>query len=62
MKKKSKHWQHYEKKIKAQTALRRKKIKALTALVGRVSLSVGWENGPERELKTISFNSYFPVI
>ena len=28
--------------------------KALTALVGRLSLSVGWENGPE--LKTVSFS------
>ena len=25
-------------------------IKALTALVGRLSLSVGWHNGPERGL------------
>ena len=31
------------------------KIKALTALVGRLSLSVDWENGPERKLKTVSF-------
>ena len=31
-------------------------IKALTALVGRLSLSVGWENGSERVLKTVSFN------
>ena len=31
-------------------------IKALIALVGLLSLSVGWENGPERELKTVSFN------
>ena len=29
-------------------------IKALTALVGRLSLSVGWENGPERGRKTDS--------
>ena len=29
-------------------------IKALSALVGRLSLSVGWENGPERELKTVT--------
>ena len=28
--------------------------KALTALVDRLSLGVGWENGPERELKTVS--------
>ena len=26
------------------------------ALVGRLSLSEGWENGPERELKTVSFS------
>ena len=31
-------------------------IKALTALVGRLSLSVSWEIGHERELKTVSFN------
>ena len=31
-------------------------IKALRALVGRLSLSVGWENGPERRLETVSFN------
>ena len=31
-------------------------IKALIALVGRLSLSVGWENGLERVLKTVSFN------
>ena len=30
-------------------------IKALTASVGRLSLSVRWENGPEWELKTVSF-------
>ena len=27
-------------------------IKVLTALVGPLSLSVGWENGPERGIKT----------
>ena len=33
-------------------------IKALTALVGWLSRSVSWENGPERGLKTaVSFNS-----
>ena len=32
------------------------KIKALTALLGRLSLTVGWENGPERGLETVSFN------
>ena len=37
-------------------------IKAMTTLVGRLSLSVGWENGPERRLKIVSFNSYLPVI
>ena len=37
-------------------------IKALTALMGRLSLSVGWENGPDHELKTVSFNPSFPVI
>ena len=31
-------------------------IKALTALVGRLSLSVGWENGPGQGLKIVSFN------
>ena len=33
-----------------------KKIKVLTALVGPLSLSVGWENGPEQGSKTVSFN------
>ena len=32
-----------------------KEIKALTVLVGRLSLSVGWENGPEPGFKTVSF-------
>ena len=32
------------------------KIKALTALVGRLSLSVGRGNGHEWGLKTVSFN------
>ena len=32
------------------------KIKALRVLVGRLSLGVGRENGPERGLKTILFN------
>ena len=31
-------------------------VKALTALAGRLSLSVGWENGPEPGLKAGSFN------
>ena len=30
--------------------------KALTALVGQLFMNVGWENSPERELKTVSFN------
>ena len=33
-----------------------KTIKALTALMGQLSLSEGWENGPELGLKTVSFN------
>ena len=33
-------------------------IKALTALMGRLPLSVGWENGLERGLKTVSFNHF----
>ena len=37
------------------------RIKVLTALVGRFSLSVGWENGPEWELKTVSFNRILTV-
>ena len=39
-----------------------KKIKALSALVGQLSLCVGWENGSERELKTVSFNPYPPAV
>ena len=35
---------------------KRNKFKGLTALVDRLCLSVGWENGPERSLKTVSFN------
>ena len=31
-------------------------IKALTALMGLFSLRIGWENGPESELKTVSMN------
>ena len=38
------------------------KIKALTTLMGRLSLTVGWENRPERGLKTASFEPYLPVI
>ena len=34
----------------------KKKFKALTALVGQLSLSVSWKNGPERGLKMFSFN------
>ena len=37
-------------------------IKALTALVDRLSLIVSWENGHERGLKTVSFNPKLPVI
>ena len=33
-----------------------KLIKVLTALVGRLSLIVGGENGPEQELKNVSLN------
>ena len=33
-----------------------KTIKALTALVGQLSLNKGLESGPERELKTVSFH------
>ena len=35
------------------------RIKALVALVSRLSLSVGWKNGPERGLMTVSFNLNF---
>ena len=35
-------------------------IKVLRALVGQLALSVGWENGPEWGLKTVSFNPYLP--
>ena len=31
-------------------------IKVLAALLGLLSLIVGWENGPERGRKTVSFN------
>ena len=41
--------------VKAHT----RKIKALTALVSRSSLSVGWENGSIRGLKTVLFNLNF---
>ena len=30
-------------------------VKSLKALVGRLSLSVGWDNSPERGRKTVSF-------
>ena len=36
-------------------------IKALTALVGRLSLSAGWKNGPERGLDC-SFNPLPPEV
>ena len=32
------------------------RIKALTALAGQLSLSVGWENSPERGHTIVSFN------
>ena len=35
---------------------KKKKIKALTALVGRFSLSEGWENGHEWGLKNLFFH------
>ena len=35
-------------------------IKALTALVARLSLSEGWEN--ETETLTVSFNPYIPIF
>ena len=35
------------------------KFKALTVLVARLSLSVDWENGPERGLKTVSVKDDF---
>ena len=38
------------------------KIKALTTLVDRLPQSVGWENDPDRGLKTVSFNPRYPVI
>ena len=34
----------------------KKRIKALTALLGQLSLSVDWENSPELGRKTVSFN------
>ena len=37
-------------------------IKALTTLVGRLSLKVGCENGPERGLKAVSLKRLLPVI
>ena len=37
-------------------------VKSLIALVGRLSLNVGWENDPERGHKTVSFNPKLPVI
>ena len=40
----------------------KKLIKALRALVGRKLLSVCWENGPKRGLKTVSFNPLLSVM
>ena len=37
-------------------SIEKNEFEALTALVGRLSLSVDWENGPERRFKTVSFN------
>ena len=34
----------------------RQRIKVLIALVGRLSLCVGWENGPECGLTIVSLN------
>ena len=42
-------------KMHSVSVLNRRKWKRIN-LVGRLSLSVGWENGPERGLKTVSFN------
>ena len=41
---------------------KKQQIKALTALMGRLSLSVGLENGSERGHKTVSINPLCPVI
>ena len=38
---------------------KKKKIKALTALVGKLSLSVGCENRPTRDLRLFHFILYF---
>ena len=38
------------------TIMRCADIAKMTAVMSRLSLSVGWENGPERGLKTVSFN------
>ena len=45
-----------------QTPIGKTLIRALIALEGVNCLSVGWENGPERELKTVSFILKLPVI
>ena len=37
-------------------------IKALRAMVDRLSLNEGWENGHDIELTTISFNSLLPYF
>ena len=37
-------------------------IKVLAALVGRLSLSLGWEHGPKRGLKLISLNPKLAFI
>ena len=38
------------------------RIKVLIALVGWLSLSIGWENGPEQGRKPVSFIPKLPVI
>ena len=38
---------------------RTSRIKVMAALVGRLSLSIVWENGPERGMKTVSFKPNF---
>ena len=37
-------------------------MKAMTALVGRLSLNVAWNHGPKCGLKTVTFNPYFPIV
>ena len=37
-------------------------IEVTIALLGQLSLSVGWENGLERGLRTVSLNDQFSVF